>query len=100
MPLSFFNVIFSGKAMLSGLNATGDASQLYLIHVLPPLDSVSPGTLPGQITDDTRLQKADLTVSPLHACHGMKHRVPGRVAVREIRHAKCRLLVLRSHDVE
>ncbi|MCA9066747.1 MAG: universal stress protein [Planctomycetaceae bacterium] len=48
---------FSGEsehAIRTALSISGDASKLHLVHVLLPLDSVSPGVLLGDVTDESR----------------------------------------------
>ena len=61
MSLSFNKVIvpvdFSGEsaaAIRAGLTAVDDAAYLHLVHVLLPLDSMSPGVLLGDISNESR----------------------------------------------
>ena len=61
MPLSYSNVIVpvdfsseSAQAIQSGLKVVADASELHLIHVLLPLDTMSPGVLLGDVSDESR----------------------------------------------
>jgi nucleotide-binding universal stress UspA family protein len=61
MPLSYSTVIvpvdFSGQsteAVRAGLSVVDDSSQLHLIHVLLPLDSISPLAALGDLSDEAR----------------------------------------------
>jgi len=44
----------SGRAIEVALELAGDVSKLHLIHVLFPLDNVSPGVVWGGISDEKR----------------------------------------------
>ena len=44
----------SGRAIDVAREMTSDISKLHLVHVLFPLDNVSPGVVWGGITDDKR----------------------------------------------
>ncbi|MCA9051124.1 MAG: universal stress protein [Planctomycetaceae bacterium] len=53
-------VDFSGEsanAIRTALAVTGDATHLRLLHVLLPLDSISPGVLLGDVSDAKRENK-------------------------------------------
>jgi nucleotide-binding universal stress UspA family protein len=61
MPLSYSTVVvpvdFSGQsaeAIQAGLSVVDDPSKLHLIHVLLPLDSISPLSALGDLSDDAR----------------------------------------------
>jgi len=63
MPLTSSTVVvpvdFSGEspnAIRTGLQLVGDATNLHLLHVLVPIDDLSPGVLLGEVTDETRTQ--------------------------------------------
>lgn len=145
MALSYSTVIvpidFSGQsadAVATGLAVVEDPVNLHLVHVLLPLDAISPLAALGDLSDEARQdhtaeqlaaiaeennafaaqravlfgspgleitdyahrRKADLIVIPSHGYHGVKRLVLGSVAERVIRHADCRVLVLRRTDAE
>lgn len=145
MPLTATTVIvpidFSSEspgAIEAALEIVAEPAQLHLIHVMPPLETVSPGVLLGDVTDDSRKRKvtealtalarecnaeaarlavaigspgleitdyarrqgADLIVIPSHGYQGVKRLFLGSVAERVIRHAPCRVLVVRRSDAE
>ena len=63
MPFTSENVIvpidFSGEsnaAIRTALQIAGDASKLHLLHVLVPIDDLSPGVLLGKISEETRTE--------------------------------------------
>ncbi len=63
MPLACSTVVvpvdFSGEsanAIRTGLQLVDDPSSLHLLHVLLPIDDLSPGVLMGEVTDKTRMQ--------------------------------------------
>lgn len=143
MPLSASKVIVpvdfsaaSPESISASLELVDHSSRLHLIHVMLPLDTVSPGVLLGDITDEQRKQKvsealsqlaqennaseahldvligtpgleitdyarrhnADMIVIPSHGYHGLKRLFIGSVTERVLRHAPCRVLVLRRSD--
>lgn len=145
MPLSASRVIVpidfsaaSPDAIKTALDLVDHPSQLHLIHVMLPLETVSPGVLLGDITDERRRQKvtealrrlaqenqageahlevgigtpgleitdyarrhdADMIVIPSHGYHGVKRLFLGSVAERVLRHAPCRVLVLRRNNAD
>jgi len=145
MPLSASKVIVpidfsaaSPAAIEAALDLVDHPSQLHLVHVMLPLETVSPGVLLGDITDERRTQKvtealrrlaqenqageahlevsigtpgleitdyarrhdADMIVIPSHGYHGVKRLFLGSVAERVLRHAPCRVLVLRRNDAD
>ncbi|MDA0833019.1 MAG: universal stress protein [Planctomycetota bacterium] len=56
---------------------------------------------PGlEIADYAERHKADLIVIPSHGYHGVKRVILGSVTERVLRHAKCPVLVLRTHNAE
>jgi nucleotide-binding universal stress UspA family protein len=145
MPLSASTVIVpidfspaSAEAITAALDVAVDPSRIHLIHVMLPLETMSPGVLLGDLTDATRTasvtkaltelaqkhgasaaqlavcigtpgleiadyaqrQQADLIVVPSHGYHGVKRLFLGSVAERVLRHAPCRVLVLRRPDAD
>lgn len=65
MPLSDVTVVvpvdFSAQsefAIRSGLSIAGDPARLYVVHVLIPLDTISPGVLLGEVNDEARTKAA------------------------------------------
>jgi nucleotide-binding universal stress UspA family protein len=64
---------FSGEsphAITNSVKIAGDASKLHLIHVLLPLDAVSPGVLLGDVSDDSRRKTVTEKLNGLAAAHG------------------------------
>ena len=136
VPIDFS--IAAAGAIETALEIVDSPSQLHLIHVMLPLETMSPGVLLGDITDVSRTEKvttalkklaydqgadgahlavtigtpgleiadyakrheADLILIPSHGYHGMKRLFLGSVAERVLRHAPCRVLVLRRTDNE
>ena len=136
VPIDFSSA--SASAINTALEIVENPSQLYLIHVMLPLETMSPGVLLGDVTDVSRTEKvttalknlaeihnaedahlavtigtpgleiadyakrekADLIIIPSHGYHGLKRLFLGSVAERVLRHAPCRVLVLRRADQE
>ena len=136
VPIDFSSA--SASAIKTALEIVENPSQLYLIHVMLPLETMSPGVLLGDVTDVSRTEKvttalknlaeihkaedahlavtigtpgleiadyakrekADLIIIPSHGYHGLKRLFLGSVAERVLRHAPCRVLVLRRADQE
>ncbi|MDA7937857.1 universal stress protein [Pirellulales bacterium] len=136
VPIDFSSA--SASAINTSLEIVENPSQLYLIHVMLPLETMSPGVLLGDVTDASRTAKvttalkklagtheaadahlavtigtpgleiadyaqrvkADLIIIPSHGYHGLKRLFLGSVAERVLRHAPCRVLVLRRFDQE
>ena len=136
VPIDFSSA--SASAINTALEIVENPSQLYLIHVMLPLETMSPGVLLGDVTDASRTAKvttalkklagthkaadahlavtigtsgleiadyaqrvkADLIIIPSHGYHGLKRLFLGSVAERVLRHAPCRVLVLRRFDQE
>ncbi|MDG1897462.1 MAG: universal stress protein [Fuerstiella sp.] len=66
-------VDFSGEsphAIANAIRIAGDASKLHLVHVLLPLDTVSPGVLLGDVSDDARRKTVTEKLNSLAAEHG------------------------------
>jgi nucleotide-binding universal stress UspA family protein len=136
VPIDFS--VASTGAIETALEIVDSPSQIHLIHVMLPLETMSPGVLLGDITDVSRTAKvtaalkklahdqnadgahlavtigtpgleiadyakrheADLILILSHGYHGMKRLFLGSVAERVLRHAPCRVLVLRRTDNE
>ena len=60
----------SDFAVHSAMSIAGDAKRLHIVHVLVPLDSVSPGVLLGDITDETRAEAVKKNLAKLAAEQG------------------------------
>ncbi len=61
-------VDFSGEsatAIQAGLDVVSDSSRLHLVHVLMPLDTVSPGVLLGEVSDESRKKKVTENLAKL-----------------------------------
>jgi nucleotide-binding universal stress UspA family protein len=66
-------VDFSGEsaaAIQAAITLAGDASHLHVVYVLQPLDSISPGVLLGDVTDDSRKTAATISLKKLTASCG------------------------------
>ena len=64
---------FSGEsphAIQTAIGITDDASKLHLVHVLLPLDTVSPGVLLGDVSDESRREVVTEKLNQLAAEHG------------------------------
>ena len=55
----------SDFAVKSGLSIAGDPKRLHIVHVLVALDTVSPGVLLGEITNETRTAAVKKNISKL-----------------------------------
>lgn len=111
MPLSVSNVVvpvdFSGEsthAIQAALDIVSDSSQLHLIHVLLPLETMSPGVLLGDISDETRSNKVSEKLLELAEETGVAnaHRAvlfgtPGLEITDYARLQKADLIVIPSH---
>lgn len=111
MPLSVSKVVvpvdFSGesdKAIRAALEVASESSQLHLIHVLLPLETMSPGVLLGDISDESRKDKVSEKLAQLAADNGAAdaHRAvlfgtPGLEITDYARLQKADLIVIPSH---
>lgn len=64
---------FSGEsahAIANAVRIAGDAAKLHLVHVLLPLDTVSPGVLLGDVSDESRRKMVTDKLNGLAAQHG------------------------------
>ncbi len=64
---------FSGEsphAIQNAVRIAEDASKLHLVHVLLPLDTVSPGVLLGDVSDKSRREKVTEKLTELAIKHG------------------------------
>ena len=55
----------SDFAVHSAMSIAGDSKRLHIVHVLVPIDSVSPGVLLGDITDETRKEAVQKNMARL-----------------------------------
>lgn len=46
----------SENSLRTSVELTGDASKVVVIHVLPPLEAISPGVVWGEISDESRTE--------------------------------------------
>jgi nucleotide-binding universal stress UspA family protein len=77
MPLTATTVVVpidfsaeSPRAIAAALGVVSQPEQLHLIHVMPPLETMSPGFLVGDITDESRRQKVTEALTKLAAQSG------------------------------
>lgn len=111
MPRTYSNVVvpvdFSGESALaiqSGLEVVDDASQLHLIHMLLPLEVMSPGVLLGDISDESRKEKVSENLTKLAEEHGaagarlaVLFGTPGLKITDYAKLQKAELIVIPSH---
>lgn len=111
MPLSPSTVVvpidFSGEsagAIQAALEVVEDASRLHLVHVLLPLDAISPGVLLGDISDESRKDKVSENLAKLAEKNGAAaaHRAvlfgPPAIEITDYaRLQKADLIVIPSH---
>ncbi len=100
-------VDFSGEteqAVQSAKEIAGDLSHIYLIHVLVPLDAVSPGVLWGDLTDDDRKKAVNERMDELikeKNLSGVNTKVdfgsPGLVIAEYAKEISADLIVIPSH---
>jgi len=68
VPIDFSSE--SPRAIAAALEVVAEASQLHLVHVMPPLETMSPGFLVGEITDASRTRKVTEALTKLAAESG------------------------------
>lgn len=57
----------SPRAIAAALQVVETAAQLHLIHVMPPLETMSPGFIMGNLTDDVRRERVHQALAALAA---------------------------------
>ncbi len=74
MPLTATTVVVpidfsaeSPRAITAALEIIAQPDRLHLVHVMPPLETMSPGFLVGDITDETRTRKVTEALTKLAA---------------------------------
>ncbi len=111
MPLSTSRIVvpidFSSEsphAIQNAVKIAGDASKIHLIHVLLPLDAVSPGVLLGDVSDETRREKVTEKLTELAATNGASEATisvqlgtPGLEIADYARDQKADLIIIPSH---
>lgn len=111
MPFSSSKVVvpvdFSGEspaALKAALDVVENATQIHLVHVLLPLDAISPGVLLGDVSDETRTQhiKANLEKLALEAGAVGAHQVvligsPGLEIAEYAKEEAADLIIIPSH---
>ncbi len=111
MPLSYSTVIvpvdFSGEspaAIQAGLEVVDDASHLHLVHVLLPLDAMSPGVLLGDVSDESRQENVSKNLAALAKENGAAGAVravlfgtPGLEITDYAKQQQADLIVIPSH---
>ncbi len=94
----------SQNALRVGVELTGDVRKVHLIHVLPPLEAISPAAVWGDLTDDQReasvqkfargfLAKNGLADAPLEVVVGD----PVKEITRYAEKLKADLIIVSSH---
>ena len=111
MPLTATTVVVpidfsseSPRAIAAALEVVATASQLHLVHVMPPLETMSPGFLVGEITEESRRQKVTAALHKLAADAGAGEATlvaligtPGLEITDYARRQQADLIVIPSH---
>lgn len=61
------------NAIHDALELAGDTGKVRLLHVLPPLESISPGVVWGDLSDDTREKHVREYAASFLAQHGLEN---------------------------
>jgi len=111
MPLTAATVVVpidfseeSPPAIAAALNVAAGPGCLHLVHVMPPLETMSPGFLVGDITDESRRQKVTAALRKLAADAGAGEATlvaligtPGLEITDYARRQRADLIVIPSH---
>jgi len=111
MPLSARRVVVpidfsaaSPQAIAAALALVDAAASLHLIHVMQPLETMSPGFLMGNLTDELREQRVTEALTKLADEHGASGATlavaigtPGLEIADYARRHKADLIVIPSH---
>jgi nucleotide-binding universal stress UspA family protein len=102
VPIDFSTA--SEKAIRTALDMAADRSAIHLIHVLYPLDAVSPGVVWGDVNDAKREEAVRKTFDAFikqHACEGVNIVVrfghPGEEIVDHAEESGSDLIIVPSH---
>jgi nucleotide-binding universal stress UspA family protein len=102
VPLDFSEA--SVNAIREAVELAGDASKVHLLHVLPPLESISPGVVWGDVTDKNRehaVRRHAQTFLDDHGFSGMSFDVrigqPAHEICRYADSSRSDLIVISSH---
>jgi len=94
----------SPMAVREAISTARHASVVRVIHILPKLDSVSPGVLWGEVTDESRLENARTYLDTFLASHdieGVQSDIligdPGLKIVKYATDCNADLIVIPSH---
>jgi nucleotide-binding universal stress UspA family protein len=94
----------SDFAIRSAMSIAGDPKRLHIVHVLSPLDSISPGVLLGDVSDETRsaaVMKNMQTLAREQGASGADQEVlfgdPGLQIADYAKKIKADLIVIPSH---
>lgn len=68
VPIDFSDE--SPRAIAKALEIAGSPSRLHLLHVMPPLETMSPGYIMGNLTDDVRRQRVTDALTRLAEASG------------------------------
>ena len=60
----------SQNALQAAVELAGDASKVHLIHVLPPLEAISPAVVWGDLSDETRIDAVKTYSTKFLSDHG------------------------------
>ncbi|MCA9080218.1 MAG: universal stress protein [Planctomycetaceae bacterium] len=94
----------SQNALRVGLEVSGDVEKLHLIHVLPPLEAISPAAVWGDLTDSQREQSVRKYAQDFLAKNGASDAEltvvvgdPGKEITRFAEKANADLIIISSH---
>lgn len=94
----------SVNAISDAIELAGDDGKVRLLHVLPPLESISPGVMWGDISDQTREQHVREYANTFLAEHGFRNLVfdvrvgpPGHTIADYAEDSGTDLIVISSH---
>ncbi len=92
------------NAIAEAIELAGDAKKIHLLHVLPPLESISPGVVWGDVSDATReksVREYSKTFLKEHGFEGATFEIrlgqPGPEIARLAREINADVVVVSSH---
>ena len=102
VPVDFSEA--STNAIGEAIELAGDAGNVHLLHVLPPLESISPGVVWGDVTDEHREQAVRTHAEKFLADHGYAEATfdvrigqPGHEICTYAKETGAKLIVISSH---
>lgn len=94
----------SQNALSTAVELTGDASKVHVIHILPPLEAISPAAVWGDLSDGTRIDAAKQYADGFLKDHGAEGATvevrigsPGHEVTVFAKEVNADLIVISSH---